>query len=256
MDKVVLAAGTFDILHLGHVHYLAHAKELGGKLVVVVATDKFARKHGKHLMHNQNERADLVKNLRMVDEVIIGDEADMLNSVKNAKPSIIYLGYDQHVPDGLERFCNQHGIEIIRDKCSMDPSRHKTSAIKRRMLNAKERNLVELINLSERNIRLCPWCGERSSSQFLKEVVGEVEELRQAFISKDYDNVKEEIGDIIWDLLTLSHICEKEGKFSSESVPRSILNKIENRKPWLIRGEKVSKEDAERIWKEAKKREK
>ena len=94
--KIVLAGGVFDIIHPGHIHTLNAAKALGSVLVVAIATDKTAKKMKKRLpLHNQELRRELVSCLSMVDKAVVGHEDDIFETVKNVKPDIIVLGYDQ-----------------------------------------------------------------------------------------------------------------------------------------------------------------
>jgi len=91
----VMATGTFDILHLGHIYFLKEAKKLGDKLAVVVATDSTVR-HLKHEPVNPEEiRLELIKELKVVDEAYLGHEEDMYEIVEELKPDIIALGFDQ-----------------------------------------------------------------------------------------------------------------------------------------------------------------
>lgn len=91
----VMATGTFDILHMGHIYYLKEAKKLGDKLYVVVATDSTVR-HLKHEPINPEKiRLDLIKELKIVDKAYLGHEEDMYAIVEKIKPDIIALGYDQ-----------------------------------------------------------------------------------------------------------------------------------------------------------------
>ena len=116
--KIVLAGGVFDIIHPGHIHTLNAAKALGDILVVVIATDKTARKMKKRPpLHNQESRRDLVSCLTMVDMAIIGHEEDIFETVKEVKPNIIVLGYDQvhqdkFIGDGCKRI--NLDVEIVR----------------------------------------------------------------------------------------------------------------------------------------------
>lgn len=105
IGKVVLASGTFDLLHLGHVKYLEEAKKVGGKnakLVVIVARDKTVekRKGAKPIMSEEQRRA-LVESLKVVDEAILGyEDFDIGMVIEELKPDIIAVGYDQ---DGIEK---------------------------------------------------------------------------------------------------------------------------------------------------------
>ena len=94
--RVVLAGGVFDIIHPGHIYTLNAAKSLGDTLVVVVATDKTAKKMKNRIpLHNQEHRKNLVNSLSMVDFCLIGQEGDIFKTVEKVKPEIIALGYDQ-----------------------------------------------------------------------------------------------------------------------------------------------------------------
>jgi len=98
--KVVLASGTFDLLHYGHVHYLANAKKAGGenaKLVVIVARDKTVeRLKGRKPVFPEDQRRALVEALKVVDEAILGyEEMDMTKVIEKVKPNVIALGYDE-----------------------------------------------------------------------------------------------------------------------------------------------------------------
>jgi len=116
--KIVLAGGVFDIIHPGHIHTLNAAKALGGVLVVAIATDKTAEKMKKRSpLHNQELRRELVSCLSMVDKAIVGHEDDIFQTVKEVKPNIIVLGYDQvhqekFISDGCKRI--NLNVEIVR----------------------------------------------------------------------------------------------------------------------------------------------
>lgn len=103
--KIVLASGTFDLLHLGHVRFLEEAKKSGGEnaeLVVIVARDSTvkARKGKKPIMPEDQRRA-LVESLSVVDEAILGWEDFSIEKViERIKPDIIAVGHDQ---DGIEK---------------------------------------------------------------------------------------------------------------------------------------------------------
>ncbi len=93
---IVLAGGVFDIIHPGHIYTLNAAKALGDVLVVVVATDNTAVKMKKrNPIHSQEQRQELVNSLKVVDLCLIGQEENIFKTVKQVRPQIIALGYDQ-----------------------------------------------------------------------------------------------------------------------------------------------------------------
>jgi FAD synthetase len=120
--KIVLASGTFDLLHLGHVKYLEEAKKAGGsnsKLIVIVARDKTVekRKTRKPIMPEE-ERKTLVESLKVVDEAILGRENfDIGDVIDEIKPDIIAVGHDQaNIEEQVRKAVAKKGlpIEVVR----------------------------------------------------------------------------------------------------------------------------------------------
>lgn len=98
--KIVLASGTFDLLHLEHVKYLEEAKKTGGRnaeLIVIVARDSTVEKRkGTKPIIPENQRRALVDSLKVVDEAILGyEEFDIEKVIEKIKPDVIALGYDR-----------------------------------------------------------------------------------------------------------------------------------------------------------------
>ncbi|ACB06825.1 cytidyltransferase-related domain protein [Candidatus Korarchaeum cryptofilum OPF8] len=120
MGRRVMVAGTFDIIHEGHIKMLWSAKSLAGddgELVVVVARDENVRKYKKREpILEESIRAYIVKNLKPVDRVVLG-ERDPIESVLKLRPDVIALGYDQWADENwlreelLKRGLN---VEIVR----------------------------------------------------------------------------------------------------------------------------------------------
>jgi FAD synthetase len=121
-QRIVIASGVFDLLHLGHVKFLEDAKKAGGKnakLIVIIAKDSTAEKmKGKKPIMSETQRRALVESLRVVDEAVLGYEGlDIADVIKEIQPDVIALGYDQ---DEMERevteFVSKHklGIAVVR----------------------------------------------------------------------------------------------------------------------------------------------
>jgi len=91
----VLATGTFDLLHPGHLTYLKECKALGDELYVIVARDSMIRHKPKPVIP-EAQRAEMINALKMVDRAILGSEEDIFAPIMEIKPDIIALGYDQH----------------------------------------------------------------------------------------------------------------------------------------------------------------
>ncbi|HVM44774.1 MAG TPA: adenylyltransferase/cytidyltransferase family protein [Candidatus Thermoplasmatota archaeon] len=92
----VMAAGVFDLLHLGHIHYLTEARKFGDELVVVVATDVMVAKRKHQPIIPQEQRLALVAALKPVDIAILGSATDQYATVAAVKPDVIALGYDDY----------------------------------------------------------------------------------------------------------------------------------------------------------------
>lgn len=95
--KKVLVGGCFDLIHFGHITFLKKAKEQGDYLIVALESDENVRRRkGKNRpIHPQNERAEMLKSLKMVDEVIELPEMkgteEYLKLVEKIKPNIIAI---------------------------------------------------------------------------------------------------------------------------------------------------------------------
>lgn len=115
----VMAAGVFDLLHTGHLHYLREARGLGDELIVVVARDSSVRKRKHPPITPEAMRLELVDALKPVDEAILGDEEDHYATVERVEPDIIALGYDDyHKADEVEAECRRRGLEVTVERVS------------------------------------------------------------------------------------------------------------------------------------------
>jgi D-glycero-beta-D-manno-heptose 1-phosphate adenylyltransferase len=94
---VVFTNGVFDILHPGHVRYLRAARELGDKLIVGINSDRSARALGKapdRPINSETERAEVLRALACVDEVVIFDEDTPHAIISALQPDILVKGAD------------------------------------------------------------------------------------------------------------------------------------------------------------------
>jgi rfaE bifunctional protein nucleotidyltransferase chain/domain len=98
-ERIVLANGNFDLLHVGHVRYLRGAKELGGKLVVAINSDESVRAlkgEGRPVMPAE-ERAEIIAALGDVDAVVIFSELDVRALIREIRPDFQAKGTDYTV---------------------------------------------------------------------------------------------------------------------------------------------------------------
>jgi len=113
----VLATGVFDILHAGHLHYINEAKKLGDELIVVVATDSTVRKKKHEPITPESMRLELIRALKPVDRACLGREGDVFDIVREIRPDIVALGYDQEFRErDLESELKKRGIsaKVVR----------------------------------------------------------------------------------------------------------------------------------------------
>ncbi len=90
----VVATGTFDILHPGHLYYLEESKKLADELFVIVARDVNV-KHKPHPIVPEDQRLQMVAALKPVDHAMLGDEKDMFLPIGKIRPDIITIGFNQ-----------------------------------------------------------------------------------------------------------------------------------------------------------------
>jgi len=128
-ETVTLANGCFDLLHVGHVRYLQAARELGGKLIVAINSDRSVRElkgAGRPAMP-ENERAEIIAALACVDAVVIFDEPDVRALIREIRPDIQAKGTDyteESVPERDEVMAYGGRVAITGDA-----KNHSTSEI-------------------------------------------------------------------------------------------------------------------------------
>lgn len=91
----ILATGTFDILHPGHLFYLSQAAALGDELYVIVARASMIKHKPKPILPDEH-RLLMVQSLKLVDHAVIGSETDIFEPLYEIMPDIIALGFDQY----------------------------------------------------------------------------------------------------------------------------------------------------------------
>ncbi len=110
--KKVLVAGTFDIIHAGHIRFLREAWKLG-LVYAVVARDKNVQKFkGRLPIMPENMRLEVVSSIKYVYKALLGDDTDLLKPVERVRPDIIFLGPDQPMDEKfLKRELERRGIK-------------------------------------------------------------------------------------------------------------------------------------------------
>jgi rfaE bifunctional protein nucleotidyltransferase chain/domain len=97
--KVVFTNGVFDLLHIGHITYLAKAAELGDKLVIGLNADSSVKriKGENRPVNNQGNRAALLASFFFIDAVVVFDEDTPLNLITALMPDILVKGADYEI---------------------------------------------------------------------------------------------------------------------------------------------------------------
>jgi D-glycero-beta-D-manno-heptose 1-phosphate adenylyltransferase len=103
-QKVVFTNGVFDILHRGHIEYLAQAADFGDKFIVAVNADESVKKLAKgdnRPLQDENSRALIIAALTFVDTVVIFDDDTPLNLISEINPDVLIKGgdYDASITD-------------------------------------------------------------------------------------------------------------------------------------------------------------
>lgn len=128
----VLCFGTFDGLHPGHEDYFRQARELGERVIVIVALDETVqavKNHNPRL--DQDQRQQVVNDHPLVDEALLGQPGDKYQVIEQVKPNIILLGYDQQAfIDRLETELTERGMKVdIRRASPYHPEEYKSSKL-------------------------------------------------------------------------------------------------------------------------------
>ncbi len=137
-DRITLANGCFDLLHVGHVRYVHAARELGGKLVVAVNSDDSVRAlkgEGRPIMPAE-ERAEILASLADVDAVVVFPEKDVRPIIREIRPDFHAKGTDytaESVPERSE-VENCGGRVVIVG----DPKNHSATEIIRTRLGPRK----------------------------------------------------------------------------------------------------------------------
>lgn len=95
MTVKVVAQGTFDVLHPGHLHYFHEGTQIGDELHVIIARRNNVTHKDKPVLPDR-QRRDMVAALAVVDEAHLGHTEDIFVPIERIDPDIILLGHDQH----------------------------------------------------------------------------------------------------------------------------------------------------------------
>jgi D-beta-D-heptose 7-phosphate kinase/D-beta-D-heptose 1-phosphate adenosyltransferase len=108
---IVFTNGCFDILHVGHVRYLAAARSEGDVLVVGLNSDESTRsiKQENRPIVSQDQRAEVLAGLGCVDYITVFNEPDPLKLIQALKPDVLVKGADWEEEDII-------GADVVKDR--------------------------------------------------------------------------------------------------------------------------------------------
>jgi len=115
--KTVLVGGCFDLIHFGHLKFLEAAKEQGEFLIVALESDEFIKKNKRKLqVHHQDERAEILSNLNMVDMIVLlpffRTNNNYFELVKKISPSIIAVTEGDKQIENKKNQAKKIGAEV------------------------------------------------------------------------------------------------------------------------------------------------
>lgn len=139
--------GTFDYLHAGHENLFEQAKALGTEVIAIIARDKTVKTiKGELPDHNEKERKKNLESTGWANKVVLGNAKDKSLVIKDYRPDIIALGYDQFAfTYRLEKLLMDIKLDakIIRLK-PYRPDMYKSSILKKQLKEASTEKAYEI----------------------------------------------------------------------------------------------------------------
>jgi cytidyltransferase-like protein len=124
--KIIITSGYFNPLHIGHINLMSEAKNLGDFLIVIVNNDEQVKMKGSVPFMSQEERLEIIKNLKFVDQVFLSVDknrtvAESLKAVAKMNSGAEFAfakGGDRNtgnLPEEETKACDEFNIQIIND---------------------------------------------------------------------------------------------------------------------------------------------
>lgn len=115
--------------------------------------------------------------------------------------------------------------------------------------------MQNFLKLLEQNRKLDPFYKQKESQELFSWLLWEINEAQEEYDKWNFSELQSEMWDVLWTLFLLLDKLEDEGKISKQEVFEKITTKISNRKSFLLEDREVSKEEAQKIWNDAKRKE-
>ena len=107
-------SGVFDLFHVGHLNLLINAKSLCDKLIVGVSTDELVAYKNKKAVINQNERMQIVRNIKCVDVVVSQNNMNKLEMWKKLKYDIMFVGDDWYSDEKWKNYEKEFSKRYVK----------------------------------------------------------------------------------------------------------------------------------------------
>ena len=123
----------------------------------------------------------------------------------------------------------------------------------------KKVGFKDLLKLAEilRSEKGCPWDREQTIASMLEFIESEVHEVRIAIENGDHENLREELGDVMFQLIMVAQIAKENKYFDMDDVIKYIDKKVRDRHTWVFGDDKVeTAEEAIALWRKNKAKEK
>jgi glycerol-3-phosphate cytidylyltransferase len=137
--KVGYTQGVYDMFHIGHLNLINHAKEYCDYLIVGVNSDKLVEDYKKkRTVINENERVEIVSNIKAVDEAVIVDSLDKEALLEKIHFDAVFIGDDWKGSqrwNETEEALAKHGVDVVYLK--------HTDGISSTILRVSEENAIK-----------------------------------------------------------------------------------------------------------------
>lgn len=122
----------------------------------------------------------------------------------------------------------------------------------KRMMEKLKENFSDAVIISKRLRRECPWDKQQDFNSYCKYLVEEANEVKKAVEDEDYDGIKEELGDLFWNILFMSNIGEECGIFDLNAIIVHSKEKMIRRHPHIFGDASKDLESIHKKWEEIK----
>ncbi len=145
---VVMVFGTFDYLHAGHENLFKQARELGDHVVAIIARDRTVKTiKGDLPDHSEKERLKNLKETSWSDHTVLGNHKDKMRVIRDYRPDIIALGYDQYAfTYGIKKMLIDLGLDSRIERLKpYRPDMYKSSILKKQISSTNKISSLPIV---------------------------------------------------------------------------------------------------------------